>query len=83
MAPVQLKPSEIEAAPEGVKKVTVNLPENLIEMLKRLADSRHTTMTEVLKSAIRTEGFIDQTTKGGSQVLVKAPDNTMREIIFR
>jgi hypothetical protein len=65
------------------RKVTVNLPEDAIELLRRLAEERSTTMTEVLKSAIKTEGFIDKTTAEGSKVLVQAPDKTLRQLVFR
>jgi predicted transcriptional regulator len=64
------------------KKVTVNLPEETIDTLRRLAEERNTTMTEVLKSAVNTESFLSRRIVEGATVLLKERDNSTRELVF-
>ena len=45
-------------------KMSVNLPADVVEVLRKLAAKRRTTMTEVLRQAIGTEKFIDDVNVG-------------------
>jgi hypothetical protein len=54
-----------------VVKLTVNLPKDEVDALKRLAEKRHLTMTDVIRQAIGTEMFLDDAKEQGSTVLIE------------
>lgn len=68
---------------KDIVKVTVNLPVDELEDLKRLAADQKITVTEALRRAIATEKFLREEAKAGSKVLLRDPDKSYREIVLR
>jgi predicted transcriptional regulator len=64
-------------------KLSVNLPDETVELLKKLAEKRGTTMTQVLKEAVATENFLDNETRQGKKILIEEPDKTLHRLIFK
>lgn len=63
-------------------KTSVYLPEQAVEALKQMADKRGTTMAEVLRRAIATESFLDQTAEAGGEILVKKGKSVKQLVRF-
>jgi predicted transcriptional regulator len=64
-------------------KMSVNLPADAVTVLRRLAEKRSTTMTEVLRQAIGTEKFIDEVNKKKGKILVEDKQGRLRQLVFR
>jgi hypothetical protein len=64
-------------------KVTVNLPEQVVEDLRAMAEERGTTLTETLKDAVQLEKYIHEETKNKSKVLVQKADKSIHELVIR
>lgn len=63
-------------------KVSFNLPEQVVVAMKKLAEERGTSVTEVIRDSISNEVYLDtQVRKGGSKVLLEK-DRKIREIVF-
>jgi hypothetical protein len=58
------------------------LPTATVEALKQLAQSRGSTMTEVLKAAISTENFLTKKGDAGARLLLAEKDGSMKELVF-
>jgi hypothetical protein len=54
----------------GYTKISANLPDSTVEVLKALAARRHTTMTETLKSAIELAEYLSSRAERGDKILV-------------
>jgi len=65
----------------GITKISVNLPSSDVETLKKLAEERRTTMTEVLKSAIRSERYLWDRFREGAKFLIEVK-GVLREVLF-
>jgi len=63
-------------------KVTVNLPDQTVEAIQNIAKKRGTTVTEALKQVIENQRFLQDEVDGGSKVLIKSPDQSLREVLF-
>lgn len=67
-----------------VVKLTVNVSKENYDLLKSLAKSRSSTVTEVLKHAIGTEKFFDQATREEQgKILVEDKKGNVREVVFQ
>ncbi len=64
----------------ATKKVTVNLPEEQIEFLQKLAARENTTFTDVLRRSIRAEKFFTEQEDKGRKVLVEEHGQKLRQI---
>ena len=65
------------------KRLSVNLSDEVAGLLQQLAESRETTVTEVIRSAISTEWFLDQETRNGSKILLAEPgSDRQKELVF-
>lgn len=65
-------------------KTTVNLGEEEVAMIKELAKQRGVTMTEIIRSAIRTENLLAQEDRRGSKILVKdGKDESLKQLVFK
>ncbi len=65
-------------------KVTVNLPDELVEELKRLASQRNLTVTQVLRQAIESERFLQDELEKGNKVLIEdQKDKSIHQVIFK
>lgn len=64
-------------------KVTVNLPENSVEAIKRIAQERGITVTEALRQVIDSQSFLDQEIQGGNNLLIQNKnDKSFRQVLF-
>ena len=66
-----------------MKKVTFNLPENVVELMRTWSKERNTTVTEVLKQALRTENFFVEEIDSGHKILIQDENGRMKEVIFQ
>ncbi|WP_035238714.1 ribbon-helix-helix protein, CopG family [Desulfobacter vibrioformis] len=64
-------------------RVSVNLPENIVETLKQLAARDGITMTEVIRKAIMTEKLLSDELKEGNKILIEDQSKKFRQLIFR
>lgn len=53
------------------RKLTVNLSEELVDVLKELADRNDTTMTEELKKAIQDRKYFADKIRAGNDVILE------------
>ena len=67
----------------AMKKITVNLPDDQVEFLQKIADSEHLTFTDVLRRSINSEKFFVKQEKTGHKILVEDSDLRIREVIRR
>jgi hypothetical protein len=63
-------------------KVTVNLPEELVEALRKYAEERGITLTEALRRAITHERYFANEIEAGGTLLIEKPDKTIREVVL-
>jgi hypothetical protein len=75
--------AEVAAKETGVVKLSANLPEGTIKLLRHLAEKRGTTMTEILRRAIETEGFLQEVIAKDGKVLVEDADKKIKQVVFR
>ena len=65
------------------KKLTANIHDDVAKLLTDLAEKRGVSVTEVVRSAISTEHFLNQELSGhGNKLLLKEPDGTLKEVVF-
>ncbi len=64
-----------------LKKITVNLPEDQVEFLQKIAASEHITFTDVLCRSINSEKFFVEQANNKCKVLVEDSDHRIREVI--
>lgn len=64
-------------------KVTVNLPQTIVETLRELARKDGTTMTDILRKSILTEKLLTEERDKGSKILIEDKDNRFRQLIWR
>jgi hypothetical protein len=75
--------SQQQAAGKEKVRVTADLPLATIEILRDLAESQNVSLTEALRRAIATEGFVQQRTKDNSRFLIESVDGRVSELVFR
>lgn len=64
-------------------KISANLPQAELELLKNLAERLGINMTDVLRNAIQLEDFIQRARAEGAKILIKRPDGAMQELLTR
>jgi predicted DNA-binding protein len=64
-----------------VFKTSVNLPQEAVDALKEMADKKGTSQAEILRRAISTEKFLNDTMAQKGKILIQLPDGTMRELV--
>jgi hypothetical protein len=62
-------------------KLSINLPEADAALLRELADSGQTTMTEVLRRALRHEKRLTDELESKSQVFIVDKDGKAKELV--
>jgi hypothetical protein len=72
-----------ERAELGRVKLTVNLPEREMAVLRRIAARRDISITDAVRRAIAMEQFIEETQAEGGKLLVEQPDHTIRQLVVR
>ena len=63
-------------------KVTVNLPDDTVATIKRIAAERGITVTEALRQAVENEKFFREQVSQGSSVVVEHPDQTKSKVLL-
>jgi len=63
-------------------KTSVNLPQASVDALKDLAEKTGSSMAEVLRRAISTEKFLNDTVEKGGKILIDDGKN-QRELLIR
>ncbi len=69
--------------PSTVYKTSVNLPPDAVEALKKLAAKRGSSMADIIRQAISTEKFLDETVSGGGKILIEEKDKSLRHLLIR
>ena len=64
-------------------RVSVNLPQAVVDVLKELAEKDGVTMTEVLRKSILTEKFLDDEATRGNKILIEDKNKRFRQLVFR
>lgn len=62
--------------------MTVNLPEDIVEILRKYAEERGITLTEALRRAITHENYFANEIEAGGTVLIEKPDKSLREVVL-
>ncbi len=65
------------------QKITVNLPKEVVESLKELANEQGITATAALRQAISTEAFIRKQMKNNAKILIQEPQGDTKQLVFR
>lgn len=73
----------MESKKSKVVKMSVNLSEDVLNLLKSMAEERGTTVTEVLRHAIGVEKYVDDVKKENGKILVETSKGQVREVVFR
>jgi hypothetical protein len=64
-------------------KVTVNLPDDAVESIKKIAAARGITVTEALRQLIATQDFLQTEVRKGNKVLLQdVADRSVRELVM-
>jgi predicted transcriptional regulator len=66
-----------------IYKTSVNLPQEAVDALKELAERKGISQSEVLRQAISTEKFFQDTQQQGGKILTQLPDGSIRQILKR
>jgi predicted transcriptional regulator len=66
-----------------VVKLSANLSDEVVGTLRKLAEKRGTTMTEVLRQAISTEKFLQDEIDAGSKLLIEDKNHNIRQVLIR
>jgi predicted transcriptional regulator len=64
-------------------KMSVNLSEDAVKKLKKMAGKNGITLTEQLRRSIATEVWREQVEESGGSVLVENESGEVREVEFR
>jgi cysteine synthase len=64
-------------------KLTVNINEDALAVLRELAESTGMTLGQALGQAIASEKFLRDEVKKGGRVLIEKPDQSIREVVLR
>jgi len=63
-------------------KMSVNLPQSVVDDLRAIAAERQITLTQAIKDAIAMEKYVTDERRDGSHLLVQKPDKTVREVVL-
>ncbi len=64
-------------------KVTVNLPDESVDALRKIAQERDITLTEALRQAIESERFLEREVRQGSgRLLLEKPGGALSQVIL-
>lgn len=64
-------------------KVTVNIPDDLVQFLQWQARKNDVTFTEALRRAVTSEKFLVQQEEAGRRLLVEEKGMPIREVVRR
>jgi hypothetical protein len=63
-------------------KVTVNLPDETVEAVQKIAAENGITATEAFRQLLDAQAYLHNAVKKGSKVILKAADNSASEVVF-
>lgn len=66
-----------------LQKVSIDLPSDVLDAIRTIAEHRNLTMTDAICRAVATESYIEDQINNGGTILVKKPDGTYKEVVFR
>mgnify|MGYP001591347940 CR=1 FL=1 len=64
-------------------KTSVTLPEDSLKALRAISEKTGASMAEVLRKAIATEKFLQDTVAEGGKVLIEDKDKTLKQLLVR
>lgn len=64
-------------------KTSVTLPEETLNSLREIANRTGTSMADVLRKAITTEKFLQDTVAEGGKVLIEGRDKKLKQLLVR
>lgn len=65
-----------------VVKLSVNLPPEIVAVIRELAKKRSTTMTEVIRKGIGTQKYLQDAIDKGGKLFVEDRKGRLREIVL-
>ena len=68
---------------KDLQKVSIGLPSDTLDAIRKIAEHRNLTMTDAICRAVATESYIEDQINNGGTILVKKPDGTYKEVVFR
>ncbi len=66
-----------------IVKTSINLPQESVDAVRKMAQKAGTSMAEIVRRAISTDKFIHDAVDEGSLILIKDKDNSMRQLVIR
>jgi hypothetical protein len=73
----------MEVAMSTVKKVTFNLPEDLLNRMKKEAEKQSITVTEAIRRYLETAIFITKEEEAGSTIFLEKKDKKLVQLVRR
>ena len=73
----------MSSTPPRIIKTSINLPEDAIEAVREISRRTGSSMSDVIRQAISTEKYLQDTTSKGGKILIKESDNTLKELLIR
>lgn len=64
-------------------RLSVNLPADVAEALRSLADRKGTTISAIVRDAIATEKFLVEEQDKNSQILLRDQDGSIKQVVLR
>jgi len=64
-------------------KVTVNLSDEDVGTIRRIANRHRLTMTETIRRAIATEKFVEDVAEQGGSIVVEDKDKSLHRVLMR
>lgn len=66
-----------------MREIKAMLPDDLVEILQKLARERGVDANTVLQQAIATENLLSENVEPGDDVIIKKRDNSISRILFQ
>lgn len=62
-------------------KMSMNFPDDAVQILRALSIRHGVTMTEVLRRSLATYKFFDDAVDGGAKILIREQDDSVKQIV--
>lgn len=70
--------------PNGYHKISANLSDEVLEVLRTTAERENLTLTEVLRRAVSVFKVVDDAVQEGQQILIRDPKTKeVERVVFR
>ena len=73
----------MSVAQRKLVKTSVTLPEDSLKALRAISNKTGASMAEVLRRAIATEKFLQDTAAEGGKVLIEDKDKSLKQLLVR